>query len=397
MSAVPPLEGVRVLDFCQVGAGPYCTSVLGDLGADVVKVEPLGGEAARVIDEGFAPGHSTVFAGVNRSKRAIALDVKSPSAQPLVRRLLEWADVVAVSMRPKALERLGIAYEQVAAIKPTIIYLSITAFGEDGPRADEPGMDLTAQALSGMMSITGDPDRPPSKCGAAVTDYATSYLGALSVVSALRARDRDGVGQKLTVNLLDTALALMPQFVSSYYATGVVPQRAGSGHPTVVPYQAFATSDGAVVIACLKDLFWPRICAALGRPELAEDDRYALNAGRLAHKQELIDLIAGDVVTHSTEYWSKQFRELDVPYSPVHDLAQAVAEPQAVHNGMTLTLTHPVHGDYQVVNTPIGMSATPPIPSRYSPDLGEHTDEVLSQLGFSAAEVAAFRADRAVE
>jgi crotonobetainyl-CoA:carnitine CoA-transferase CaiB-like acyl-CoA transferase len=258
-------------------------------------------------------------------------------------------------------------------------------------------MDITAQALSGMMAMTGDPDRVPSKCGAAVADYTSSYLGALSVLAALRTRDRDGVGQKITVNLLDTALSLMPQHVSSYFATGVVPQRSGSGHPTVVPYQAFETSDGAVVIACLKDLFWPRIATAIGRPELADDPRYATNAERLARREELVMLIAAQVAAHSTDYWSKQLRESDVPYSPVHDLGQAVAEPQIAHNDMVLTLHHPVHGDYRVVNNPIGMSVTPPTPSRYSPDLGEHTDEVLAQLGFSPEQASGWRADRVVQ
>ena len=392
-----PLDGVRVLDFCQVGAGPYCTSVLGDLGADVVKVEPLGGEPARVIDVGFAPDHSTVFAGVNRSKRAIGLDVKSPEAAPVLRRLLEWADVVAVSMRPQTLQRLGLAYEQVAALNPTVVYLSITAFGEDGPRADEPGMDVTAQALSGMMALTGDPDRGPSKCGAAVADYTASYLGALSVLAALRTRDRDGVGQKLTVNLLDTALSLMPQHISSYLATGVVPTRSGSGHPSVVPYQAFQTSDGAVIVACLRDSFWPRICSALERPDLAADERFTVNADRVAHRAVLTDLMQATIGQHPTDYWALRFREFDVPYAPVHDISQAVVEPQAVHNDMILTLEHPTHGKYQVVNNPIGMSVTPPTPSRHSPDIGEHTGEVLQQLGFSPSEVEELLVGRAVE
>jgi crotonobetainyl-CoA:carnitine CoA-transferase CaiB-like acyl-CoA transferase len=391
-----PLEGVRVIDFCQVGSGPYCASILGDLGADVVKVEAPGGEPTRLIDEGFAPGHSTVFAGVNRSKRAIGLDLKSPAAPQVLARLLRWADVIAVSMRPQALTRIGLSYEQVRETNPAIVYLSITAFGEDGPRASEPGMDITAQALSGMMALTGEPDRPPAKCGAAVADYTGSYLGALAVLAALRTRDRDGIGQKVSVNLLDTAVSLMPQHVSSYFATGNVPERAGSGHPSVVPYQAFETTDGAIIVACLKDAFWPRICAALERPELAAEQRFATNAGRLADRTELVGLLQDELGKQSTEYWSGRFRSADVPHAPVHDIAEAVIDPQVVHNEMVLTLAHPQHGEYRVVNNPINMSATPPQPSRYSPDPGEHTGEVLAQIGFSAEEIGRLRADAAI-
>lgn len=391
-----PLNGVRVIDFCQVGSGPYCASILGDFGADVVKVEAPGGEPTRSIDSGFAPGHSTVFAGVNRSKRAIGLDLKSAAAPQVLERLLRWADVVAVSMRPQALARIGLSYEQVRDINPAIVYLSITAFGEDGPRAGEPGMDITAQALSGMMALTGEPDRPPAKCGAAVADYTGSYLGALAVLAALRTRDRDGVGQKVSVNLLDTAVSLMPQYVSSYFATGEVPRRAGSGHPTVVPYQAFETTDGAIIVACLKDAFWPRICAALGRDDLAAEGRFSTNAGRLAARAEVTGLLQDELGKQTTEHWAERFRSADVPYAPVNNLAEALVDPQVTHNDMVLTLNHPRHGEYRVVNNPVSMSVTPPLPSRYSPDPGEHTGEVLTEIGFSADEIGRLRADAAI-
>ena len=257
-------------------------------------------------------------------------------------------------------------------------------------------MDITAQALSGMMALTGEPDRPPAKCGAAVADYTGSYLGALAVLAALRTRDRDGVGQKVSVNLLDTAVSLMPQYVSSYFATGEVPRRAGSGHPTVVPYQAFETTDGAIIVACLKDAFWPRICAALGRDDLAAEGRFSTNAGRLAARAEVTGLLQDELGKQTTEHWAERFRSADVPYAPVNNLAEALVDPQVTHNDMVLTLNHPRHGEYRVVNNPVSMSVTPPLPSRYSPDPGEHTGEVLTEIGFSADEIGRLRADAAI-
>ncbi|ODU07026.1 MAG: hypothetical protein ABS81_02755 [Pseudonocardia sp. SCN 72-86] len=393
---LPPLDGVRVLDLCQVGAGPYCASLLGDFGADVIKVEPLGGEATRRTDSGWAPDHSTVFAGVNRSKRAIGVDMKSEQGRAILASLVAWADVLAVSMRPAVVARLGLSYEQLRETRPELVYLSITAFGEEGPRSDEPGMDLTAQALSGLMDLTGEQDGPPVKVGAAVTDYATSYLGAFAVLTALRARDRDGIGQKISLNLLNTAVGLMPQHVSSYFATGTAPVRFGSGHAGVVPYQVFMTSDKPLIVACLNDKFWPPLCAAIDRADLADDPRYHRNPERVRRRDEVVGIVSAVLATQPAAYWIDRFRSADVPYAPVLDVGEAFADPQLVHNGMTLSLEHPTWGSYTVVNNPVELSRTPAAPHGHSPDVGEHTDEVLVGLGYTPEQIRILRNESAI-
>lgn len=385
------LDGVKVLDLCQVGAGPYCSTLLGDLGAEVVKVEPIGGEPTRSVDNFFAPKESAYYFGINRSKKAIALDIKSKEGHEILLRLAKWADVVTVSMRPATVDRLGLSYDNLRKVNDRIVYLSVTAFGEDGPRAEAPGMDIVAQALSGVMALTGEPDQPPVKCGASVADWTTSFLSAFAIVSALRARDRDGVGQKVAVSLLDASLSLLPQFVSSYRATGVAPRRSGSGHPMVVPYQVFLTADGNIIVACLDDRFWPRLCNALERPELIADERFATNSSRVKRRAEIVGIVQAILATKTTEEWVSRFEKLSVPHAPVLELEQVVEDPQVIHNEMILTLEHPRFGKYQVVNNPIRMSATPAVPHGYSPGVGEHTDEVLAGVGYSEEELGALR------
>jgi succinate---hydroxymethylglutarate CoA-transferase len=391
------LDGVKVLDLCQVGAGPYCSTMLGDFGAEVVKVEPLGGEPTRSVDNFFAPKESAYYFGINRSKKAIAVDIKSEAGHAVLLRLVKWADVVTVSMRPPTVARLGLSYEGLVAVNPRIVYLSITAFGETGPRTEAPGMDIVAQALSGVMALTGEPDQPPVKCGASIADWTTSFLGAFAITAALRARDRDGVGQKLSVSLLDGAIACLPQFVSSYMATGTPPRRSGSGHPMVVPYQVFLTADGNVIVACLDDRFWPRLCNALERPDLITDERFATNSERVKHRAEIVGIIQAILAAKPTAEWVDRFEKLSVPHAPVLELEEVVVDPQIVHNEMILTLEHPRFGQYQVVNNPIRMSATPPKPHGYSPGVGEHTDEVLLGIGYTADELASMRTESVIE
>ena len=397
-TAFPPaLEGVKILDLSQVGAGPYCTTLLGDMGADVIKVEPIGGEPTRTIDNFFGPKESAYYYGINRSKRTVALDIKADAGIKIISNLIKWADVFVIGMRPNTVARLGLAYEDVAAINPMIIYLSITAFGESGPRIDEPGMDIVAQALSGVMALTGDPDRPPVKCGPSITDWAASFLGSFAVSAALRARDRDGVGQKLSVSLLDGAVALLPQFVSSYKATGVAPRRSGSGHPMVVPYQVFSTADGNIIVACLDNRFWPRLCRSIDRPDLIDDPRYSENEERVRRRDEVIGIVQNALLCHPTSTWIERFTKESMAHAPVLELEEALAEPQILHNEMILTLDHPKYGSYQVANNPIRMSKTPPRPWGYSPGVGQHTDEVLLSLGMQVEELAELRRREIIE
>jgi crotonobetainyl-CoA:carnitine CoA-transferase CaiB-like acyl-CoA transferase len=383
-----PLDGIRIVDLTQVGAGPYCMSLLGDMGADVIKIEPPGGEPMRSVDNFFAPNESAYYFGINRSKRDITLNLKSKAGHEILDRLIETADVFAVGMRPKAVYQLGVDYETVAAKNPRVVYLSVTAFGDTGPRSDAPGMDIVAQALSGLMALTGEPDQPPVKVGTAVSDWALSLSAAFGILTALRARDRDGVGQKVSVNLLDCSIALLPNLVTPYFATGVPIRRAGSGHPQIVPYQVFGTADGNIVVACLSDQFWPRLCKALERPDLVDHPHMASNSVRTQHRQEVVDAVASVMATKPTAHWVERFVSCDVPHAPVNELEEVFDDAQVIHNEMLLELQHPRFGPYKVVNNPVHLSRTPAQPWGHSPSPGEHSVEILQELGFDDDRIA---------
>lgn len=374
------LSRIRVIDLSQVAAGPYLSSLLGDLGADVIKVEPPEGEAFRFIDNDFGPGESSYFFGINRSKRAVTLDLKDPAGALALRKLVATADVFIVSMRPATLPRLGIDYDTLRALNPRLIYCEISGFGSSGPRADEPGMDILAQAVGGLMGITGEPGRPPVKVGAPVADFATSFVGGFAICAALHARERDGVGQHISLNLLDCTVALLANYGTSYFKTGRPIRPVGGGHPQLVPYQVFAAADGHIVVGCLNDRFWPPLCEALGLPELASDPRYRRNADRVRNRDELVALLAGVFVKEPRQTWIERLRGHDVPCSPVNAFEEVFEDPQVRHNEMLVTLEHPVFGSYRTIANPIRMSATPPRPHGHSPGLGEHNAEVLGEL-----------------
>jgi crotonobetainyl-CoA:carnitine CoA-transferase CaiB-like acyl-CoA transferase len=390
-----PLAGVKIVDLTQVGAGPYMTSLLGDLGADVVKIEPPGGEPMRSVDNYFAPKESAYYFGMNRSKRDITLDLKSPAGREVIDRMLATADVLTISMRPRAVQALGLSYEQLAERFPRLVYCSVTAFGEDGPRVDEPGMDIVAQAISGIMAITGDPDRLPVKAGPAIADWATSFMGAFAIVSALRARDRDGLGQKVSVSLLDVAIACLPNYVTPMLVMGTPIRRSGSSHGQVVPYQVFESSDGYLVLACLSDQFWAPVCRALEREEWIEDPRFHTNPERVRHRDELVPAVAAIMREQPTQSWIDRFTRHGVPHAPVHELEQVFEDPQVVHNEMLLYLDHPRFGRYPVINNPIRMSRTNPRPHGYSPAPGEHNEEVFRELGYDEESIRRLVAENA--
>jgi formyl-CoA transferase len=390
-----PLSGIRVIDLSQVGAGPYAGSMLGDLGADVIKIEPPEGESFRYIDNHFGPGDSAYFYGVNRSKRSLTLDLGTPEGRTVLHRLVQTADVFVVGFRPAAVAKLGIDHESMRALNDQLIYCQLTAFGEDGPRAHQPGMDILAQALGGVMGLTGEPDRAPVKVGVPIADFVGSFLIGFAVCAALRGREVNGRGQKVSLNLLDGQVATLANILTQYelLKTPVVPQ--GGGHAQLVPYQPFTGSDGKdFILACLNDRFFVRLTGVLDRPDLADDPRYATNGDRVRHRDSLVPLLADIFATQPASAWLDRLDAAGVPCSPINLLPDVITDPQVVHNGSIIRLEHPVWGTYSVPNNPIRMQDTPPQPRGYAPRLGEHTREILTEYGFSAAEVDSLLAAR---
>jgi crotonobetainyl-CoA:carnitine CoA-transferase CaiB-like acyl-CoA transferase len=392
-NARPVFEGIRIVDLSQVAAGPYGISLMGDMGADVIKVEPPKGEPFRTIDNLIAPGESGYFYGINRSKRSITLNLSTDEGRSILDELVRTADVFVLAFRPDAVERMGLGYDRLSKINPDLLYCQITAFGETGPLAKDPGMDILAQALSGVMGMTGEPDRPPVKVGPPIADFVVSFLAAFAIASALRVRDRDGVAQKVSLNLLDGQFATIANYVTPYLLSGEPIQRAGGGHPQVVPYQVFAASDGDMIVACLSDRFWPPLCEAIDRPDLVDHPHFATNPLRNRYREELIPILVDLFKTATRNEWIERLRAHSVPCSRVNNLEQAIEEEQILHNGMLTELEHPVFGKYKVVNNPIKMTATPPVPFGYAPMLGEHNAEVLAEFGYTAEDLERLKQD----
>jgi crotonobetainyl-CoA:carnitine CoA-transferase CaiB-like acyl-CoA transferase len=390
------LDGVRIVDLTQIASGPYAMSMLGDFGADVIKVEPPTGDPLRHIDNTFGPGESAYSYSVNRSKRAISLDLKETAGMTVLEQLLERADVLAVSMRPLAAVKLGIDYASLAERFPRLVYCSITGYGEDGPLAERPGMDLIAQARGGVMGTTGEPGRTPVKVAPAIGDFLCSYLAMNAILLALRVRDRDGAGQQVAVNLLDGQVSLLANLSVAYHRTGRPFRPMGGAQSNIVPYQVFATADGWMVVACLIEKFWTNLCQITGRADLAADPRYATNADRVANRDVLVPELEAMFAARPTRYWVDLLDAGDVPSSPVNRLEEVFADPQVVNNRMQLVLDHPRHGEIVTVNNPIHLGRTPARPWGYPPAIGEHTDEVLEELGYDHAAIAALHERGAV-
>jgi succinate--hydroxymethylglutarate CoA-transferase len=384
------LDGVRVLDFTQVLAGPYGTSMLGDFGADVIKIEPPGGEPFRNIDNLIAPGESGYYYGINRSKRAMTLDLKHPASREIVERLVAGSDVTVVGFRPSAASKLGLDFETLSSMNPRLVHCSLTAFGEDGPLAAEPGMDIVVQALSGVMALTGEPDRAPVKTGPSIADFTGAFLTVVAVLAGLRVRDRDGTGQHVSINLLDGQIAMLANFITPYFLNREPIRRAGGGHPQVVPYQVFEAADGSMVVACLNDTFWAPLCRGIDHEDFIDDPRFVDNPARNANRHVLIPLLEQMFAAETRAVWLERLRAHGVPCAPVNELEDALAEPQVRHNGALTELTHPVHGPYTVPSNPVKMSASPPRPHGYVPAVGEHTRVVLSEFGFDDVTISRF-------
>ena len=379
------LDGIRVLDFSQFVVGPWATSLLADYGADVIKVErPGSGDGTRNFDRVFGPGMSSYYVGMNRGKRSLELDIARPEAKDVLERLLARTDVLIANFRPGVLERLGLGYEQLAQRFPRLIYVSITAFGETGPLAGKPAMDIVVQAVSGIMGLTGEPGRAPVKVGAPVADYIGAYLVISSVMMALFVRITQGIGQKVDVQMIDGQVSCLANFMAGHAVTGRPEGPQGGGHPQLVPYQVFATSDSYVVVGCLTEGFWRALCEALERNDLTSDSRFALNPDRVAHRDELIGILSEIFLRETSAQWILRLEAGGVPCAEVASLQQVAHNPQLRQNEAIVEMEHPTVGPVTLVGNPIHLRGTPPRMAAPAARLGEHTRQILSELGYDA-------------
>src|SRR5689334_3138308 len=394
------LAGIRVIDLSHQAAGPWCTSLLGDLGADVVKVEKPGrGDGIRYADRtGRLPPEigGLNFQGLNRNKRGLTIDIGQEAGSALVRRLVAQSDLLVENFRPGVMERHGLGYETLRAANPRLVYCSITAFGPRGPLAQKPGMDLILQATGGLMGHTGEPGGPPIKSAPPVADINTGIYAALGICAALLERDRSGRGQRVDVAMLDAVVSLFSDIAANVLTDGQQYGKFGSGHPDLVPYQAFPASDGWFIVACLTNAFFKRLCAALGREDLLSDPCFATNDLRVKHRAEIVPILSDVFRTRDCAHWIALLESNDIPACRVNLLEDILAHPQIAANEAVVERTDARRGRIRTLGPAVKLSATPTGVTRLAPGLGEHTDEVLREFGLGASEIAELRAARIV-
>ena len=383
------LSDVRVLELTQVMAGPFCGQVLADMGADVIKVEPPGGDSTR-RSLGFRMGgdDTAAFLAVNRNKRSLTLDLKRPAHVEAFHRLARDADVVLENNRPGVAARLGVDWETLREVNPRLVYASISGFGQTGPYSQRPGYDLIAQGLAGVMSVTGEPEGNPVKSGIPIGDLSAGLFCAVAILSALHARERTGRGQYIDTSLFEGALALSIWETAELWATGRVPGKLGSAHRLTAPYQALRTADGYITVGGNNQPLWERLCAAIGREDLASDERFATNDDRMANVGELVEELEDALSSRGTDEWVAALVEGGVPCGPIHDYAEVFADEHTQAREMEVTVEHPVEGTVRALGIPVKLSDTPGAVRRPAPLLWQHTEEILREAGFSQEEIA---------
>jgi crotonobetainyl-CoA:carnitine CoA-transferase CaiB-like acyl-CoA transferase len=391
------LSGIKVLDLSRVVAGPTCTSMLGDLGADIIKVE--GPEMPDETRGWFPPdvdGISLYFMAVNRNKRAITVNLKTEKGIEIIKKLLKEVDVVVENFKTGTMEKLGLGYENLKALNPKLIYCSITGFGHTGPYKNLPGYDFIAQGMSGFMSVNGAPDGEPTKAGNAYADLTTGLHATISILAALQARNHTGRGQHCDVSLLDSMVASLLNLGTGFLNTGKLPIRYGNQHPTLVPYQNFKTRDFEIIIAVGNDNQFERFCTLLEKDELSRDERFTTASGRNINREELLPQIQEALLTKTADEWLTIFQENNIPCGPINTLDKVFEDQQVLARQMVQEIEHPEVGMVKLLGSPIRLSDTPVTIERYPPLHGEHTEEVLSELGYDRQEIESFMQEKVV-
>jgi len=391
------LHGIRVLDLTRILSGPFSSMILADLGADVLKVEDTkGGDDTRRWGPPFHGADAAYFHSVNRNKRSVAVDLKTGAGRDLVLRLADTADVVIENFRPGTAARLGFGYEQLSERNPRLVYGSVSGYGQTGPLSGRAGYDAIAQAMSGVMSVTGEPEGEAVRVGVASADLGAGMWVTIGIVSALWSREQTGRGQHVDVSLLDGQLSWLSYVAQNYFASGVRPRRYGSAHPNIVPYQGFPTADGDIMVAVGNDALWARFAPVLGLDELVDDPRFRTNPDRVTNRDELLPMVERALLGASAAEWSERLTEAGVPVGPIHSVDEALEHPQVLARDMVVDLPHLTEGSVRTLGSPVKLSSTPTRLRHASPTHGQHTEEVLLGLGLTADDVTRLRGDGVV-